>query len=120
MLFIRTDQLSLTMPPNPSFTISLLPWARILYNWSYQRAFGRLEQEWRSQLEPYTTNTNTTPAEIENGENVNIRPRNDQDVLDRLDRSNAGRKIVGALCLPCKYYVSYYKYESLLTLFFTI
>ena len=98
------DQLRLTMPPNPSFTISLLPWARILYNWSYQRAFGRLEQEWRSQLEPYTT---TTTAEIDNGENVNIRPRNDQDVLDRLDRSNAGRKIVGALCLPCKYYISY-------------
>ncbi|CAB4382604.1 hypothetical protein RhiirA5_360396 [Rhizophagus irregularis] len=95
MLFIRMNQLRLTMPPNPSFTISLLPWARIIYNWSYQRAFGRLEQEWRSQLEPYIN-----PTEIENGENGNIRPRNDQDVLDRLDRSNAGRKIVGALCLP--------------------
>ncbi|CAG8688468.1 312_t:CDS:2, partial [Acaulospora morrowiae] len=94
MLFIRYDQLRVTMPPSPSLTISLLPWARIAYNYSYNRLFGRLEATWRRQLEPYNT------ANDENGENVNERRRENQDVLDRLDRSNAGRKIVGVLCLP--------------------
>ncbi|CAG8510203.1 2661_t:CDS:2 [Scutellospora calospora] len=94
MLFIRYDQLRTTMPLNPSLTISLLPWARIVYNYSYNRLFGRLEQSWRRQLEPYSVATDS-----ENGENGNER-RRDQDVLDRLDRSNAGRKIIGALCLP--------------------
>ncbi|RHZ74159.1 hypothetical protein Glove_227g32 [Diversispora epigaea] len=95
MLFIRYDQLRTTMPPNPSLTISLLPWARIVYNYSYNRLFGRLEASWRRQLEPYNTS-----SDVENGENGNERRRENQDVLDRLDRSNAGRKIVGALCLP--------------------
>ncbi|RIB14284.1 hypothetical protein C2G38_2195568 [Gigaspora rosea] len=95
MLFIRYDQLRTTMPLNPSLTISLLPWVRIVYNYSYNRLFGRLEQSWRRQLEPYSVTTDS-----ENGENGNERRRENQDVLDRLDRSNAGRKIIGALCLP--------------------
>ncbi|CAG8582912.1 15762_t:CDS:2 [Racocetra persica] len=95
MLFIRYDQLRTTMPLNPSLTISLLPWARIIYNYTYTRLFGRLEQSWRRQLEPYSVTTDS-----ENGENGNERRRENQDMLDRLDRSNAGRKIIGALCLP--------------------
>lgn len=103
MLFVRYDQLRTTMPPNPSLTISLLPWARIVYNYSYNRLFGRLEASWRRQLEPYNTSN-----EVDNGENGNERRRENQDVLDRLDRSNAGRKIVGALCLPCNYNILKY------------
>ncbi|CAG8501761.1 9459_t:CDS:2 [Acaulospora colombiana] len=84
-------KLRITMPPSPSLTISLLPWARIAYNYSYNRLFGRLEATWRRQLEPYNATSE------ENGENGNERRRENQDVLDRLDRSNAGRKILSLL-----------------------
>ncbi|CAJ0914195.1 10786_t:CDS:1, partial [Entrophospora sp. SA101] len=105
MFLVRMDHLRMTIPPNPSLTISLLPWIRIIYNWTYQQLFGMMEINWRRQLEPYvvlTDNVNETGGEIGNGNN--IQRRNDQDMLDRLDRNYAGRKIVGALCLPCKSY----------------
>ncbi|CAJ0919162.1 1766_t:CDS:2 [Entrophospora sp. SA101] len=101
MFLVRMDHLRMTIPPNPSLTISLLPWIRIIYNWTYQQLFGMMEINWRRQLEPYvvlTDNVNETGGEIGNGNN--IQRRNDQDMLDRLDRNYAGRKIVGALCLP--------------------
>ncbi|CAJ0825543.1 7714_t:CDS:2 [Entrophospora sp. SA101] len=99
MFLVRMNHLRMTMPPNPSLTISFLPWIRIIYNWTYQYLFGRMELNWRRQIEPYTFSTQNENGEDDN--NNNVQQQYDQDMSDRLDRNNAGRKIVGALFLPC-------------------
>ncbi|CAG8465767.1 12009_t:CDS:2 [Ambispora gerdemannii] len=88
LLFIRSDSLTLTMPPHPTVTLSILPWIRMMYNGLYTRLFGRIEASWRREIEPYVP---------EEGDGANDRG---QDVFDRLERRNFGRTIVGALTMP--------------------
>ncbi|CAH1764652.1 13292_t:CDS:2 [Entrophospora sp. SA101] len=74
MFLVRMNHLRMTMPPNP------------------------MELNWRRQIEPYTFSTQNENGEDDN--NNNVQQQYDQDMSDRLDRNNAGRKIVGALFLP--------------------
>ena len=98
ILYLKWNQLRISLPPHPTVTLAILPTASYVYNRLYFQLFGKMEVSWQTQVEPYAVAT----IDGGNGDNANERARNDRDLINRVERRDYGRLIVGALCLPCK------------------
>ncbi|KAJ1961043.1 hypothetical protein IWQ62_004007 [Dispira parvispora] len=72
LFFGRRDDLVLTVPPNPSTTLMLLPWVRVAYNELYYYFFGNLEVTWYQFMSPGSAGIEsvTTVTTVDNGQTV--------------------------------------------------
>jgi hypothetical protein len=70
-------------------SLILLPWIRMLYNAGHRSLFGKLQKEWKHELEPYKQ------VQREDGQ---VEEEEEDDRL--LTRKDLVRSVVGALLLP--------------------